>query len=162
MKILSVHNSYQTPGGEDQVFAQETELLRAHGHQVLSVPGQQRSGDRLNPLVLLGNTIWNRQIHQKLRALMRQEKPDIVHVHNTFPVISPAVYYAANEEGIPVVQTLHNYRYALSRGHSFPRWPCVRGVRDQEHTVARRAAWLLSRQQAGDSGRRRDAGDAQL
>ncbi len=49
-------------------------------------------------------------MHQELRALMRREKPDIVHVHNTFPVISPAVYYAANGEGIPVVQTLHNYR----------------------------------------------------
>jgi glycosyltransferase involved in cell wall biosynthesis len=110
MKILSVHNSYQKPGGEDQVFAQEAELLRAHGHEVLLF---QASNDQVNgksPLVLLGNTIWNQQMHRGLRALMQREKPDIVHVHNTFPVISPAVYYAANEEAIPVVQTLHNYR----------------------------------------------------
>jgi glycosyltransferase involved in cell wall biosynthesis len=110
MKILSVHNSYQTPGGEDQVFAQETDLLRGHGHQVLLY---QASNDQIKdkaPLVLLGNTIWNRQTHHELRTLMHQENPDIVHVHNTFPVISPAAYYAANEEGIPVVQTLHNYR----------------------------------------------------
>jgi glycosyltransferase involved in cell wall biosynthesis len=110
MKILSVHNSYQTPGGEDQVFAQEADLLRGHGHQVLLY---QASNDQVKdkaPLVLLGNTIWNRQTHHELRTLMHQEKPDIVHVHNTFPVISPAAYYAANEEGVPVVQTLHNYR----------------------------------------------------
>jgi glycosyltransferase involved in cell wall biosynthesis len=110
MKILSVHNSYQNPGGEDQVFAQETDLLRSHGHEVLLYRASNDQVKGKNRLVLLGDTIWNKQIHAELRALMHRETPDIVHVHNTFPVISPAVYYAANEEGIPVVQTLHNYR----------------------------------------------------
>jgi glycosyltransferase involved in cell wall biosynthesis len=110
MKILSVHNSYQNPGGEDQVFAQETDLLRSHGHQVLLYRASNDQVNGKNRLVLLGDTIWNKQIHAELRALMHRETPDIVHVHNTFPLISPAVYYAANEEGIPVVQTLHNYR----------------------------------------------------
>ena len=110
MKILSVHNSYQQPGGEDQVFAQEAELLRAHGHQVFlyRVSNDQING--ANPLVLFGATIWNRQTHQELRTLLQRERPNIVHVHNTFPVISPAAYYAANEEQVPVVQSLHNYR----------------------------------------------------
>ena len=110
MKILSVHNSYQLPGGEDQVFAQEAELLRSRGHQVILHHASNDQVTGVNPLVLLGNTIWNRQIHHQLQALLRRERPDIMHVHNTFPVISPAAYYAANEEGIPVVQTLHNYR----------------------------------------------------
>ena len=82
----------------------------------------QASNDQVNgvnPLVLLGNTIWNKSIHKELSALMRREKPDIVHVHNTFPVISPAVYYAANGEGIPVVQTLHNYRMLCPGSLSF-------------------------------------------
>src|ERR1700722_8726336 len=110
MKILSVHNSYQLPGGEDYVFAQEADMLRFHGHEVVlyQVSNDQVKG--VNPLVLLGNTIWNRSIHHELRVLMQREKPDIVHVHNTFPVISPAVYHAAREAAIPVVQTLHNYR----------------------------------------------------
>jgi glycogen synthase len=56
---------------------------------------------------------------------MQRERPDIVHVHNTFPVISPAVYYAANEEGIPVVQTLHNYRLLCPTATLFPRWACM-------------------------------------
>jgi glycosyltransferase involved in cell wall biosynthesis len=110
MKILSVHNSYQLPGGEDQVFAQEADLLRSHGHQVLLYQASNEQVRGKNGLVLLRDTIWNRQIEGQLRALMQQETPDIVHVHNTFPLISPAVYYAAKEAGIPVVQTLHNYR----------------------------------------------------
>ena len=95
MNILSVHNSYQTPGGEDQVFAQEADLLRAHGHKVLLYHTSNEQVKGKNPLVLLGNTIWNHQTHRELRALMHRERPGIVHVHNTFPVISPAAYYAA-------------------------------------------------------------------
>ena len=110
MKILLVHNFYQLPGGEDQVFAQETELLRGRGHQVLVYQASNEQVKSQNPLVTVANTIWNQRIHRELRELMHREKPDIVHVHNTFQVISPAIYYAANEEGIPVVQTLHNYR----------------------------------------------------
>ena len=55
-------------------------------------------------------TIWNSGTYQELRTLIRQESPDIVHAHNTFPLISPALYYAAATERVPVVQTLHNYR----------------------------------------------------
>jgi glycosyltransferase involved in cell wall biosynthesis len=110
MKVLSVHNSYQLPGGEDLVFAQEADLLRARGHEVVVYKASNDQVKGMNALVLLGKTIWNREIYDELRALMQREKPDIMHVHNTFPVISPAAYYAAEAEGVPVVQTLHNYR----------------------------------------------------
>jgi glycosyltransferase involved in cell wall biosynthesis len=119
MKILSVHNSYQTPGGEDQVFAQEADLLRSHGHQVVLFHTSNDQVKGKNPLVLLGNTIWNSHMHSELLALMQLERPDIVHVHNTFPLISPAVYYAANQAGIPVVQTLHNFRMLCPAGTLF-------------------------------------------
>jgi glycosyltransferase involved in cell wall biosynthesis len=110
MKILLVHNSYQQPGGEDQVFAQEADLLLSHGHEVVLY---QASNDQVTgtpPLVLLGKTIWNGRMYKALRNLMQQERPDIVHVHNAFPIISPAVYHAAKDEQIPVIKTLHNYR----------------------------------------------------
>jgi glycosyltransferase involved in cell wall biosynthesis len=110
MKILTVHNSYQKPGGEDQVFAQEADLLRSHGHEVLTFRASNDEVKGKNPLVLVGETVWNRQMYDKISELLRLEKPQIVHVHNTFPVISPAIYYAAREQGIPTVQTLHNYR----------------------------------------------------
>jgi len=135
MKILSVHNSYQKPGGEDQVFAQEAELLRAHGHQVLLYQASNDQVTGTNPLVLLGNTIWNRQAYSELRALMQRERPEIVHVHNTFPVISPAAYYAANEEGIPVVQTLHNYRLLC------PAYTLFRDGHVCEDCVGKRIPW---------------------
>ena len=111
MKILSVHNSYQQPGGEDQVFAQEADLLRSHGHQVVLY---QASNDQVTganrPGFARATLFGTRRPIRSLRALMQRERPDLVHVHNTFPVISPAVYYAADEAGVPVVQTLHNYR----------------------------------------------------
>ena len=110
MKVLSVHNSYQLPGGEDLVFAQEADLLRARGHEVVLYKASNDQVKGMNALVLLGKTIWNREIYDELGALMQRERPDIMHVHNTFPVISPAAYYAANAEGVPVVQTLHNFR----------------------------------------------------
>jgi glycosyltransferase involved in cell wall biosynthesis len=110
MKILTVHNSYQKPGGEDQVFAQEAELLKSHGHQVLTFRASNDRVNGKNPLVLVAETIWNRHMYGEISHLLRAQKPEIVHVHNTFPVISPAIYYAARDCGIPVVQTLHNYR----------------------------------------------------
>jgi glycosyltransferase involved in cell wall biosynthesis len=119
MKILSVHNSYQSPGGEDQVFAQEADLLQSHRHEVLRY---HTSNDQLkgqNPLRAFSNTVWNQQKFRDLVSLLRQERPDLVHVHNTFAAISPAVYYAARREGIPVVQTLHNYRMLCPAGTLF-------------------------------------------
>jgi glycosyltransferase involved in cell wall biosynthesis len=110
MKILLIHNSYQQPGGEDQVFAQEADLLRAHGHQIFLYQASNDEVTGTHPLVLLGKTIWNGKIYGELRALMQEHRPDIVHVHNDFPMISPAAYHAAKDEHIPVIKTLHNYR----------------------------------------------------
>ena len=110
MRILLVHNSYQLPGGEDQVFAQEAELLRSHGHQVILYQASNDQVRGIPPLVLLGKTIWNRRAYQEIQTLIHQERPDIAHVHNAFPMISPAAYHAAKDGQIPVVQTLHNYR----------------------------------------------------
>ncbi len=135
MKILSVHNSYQTPGGEDQVFAEEADLLRSQGHQVVLYHTSNEQVKGKNPLVLLGNTIWNKRVHHELRALMQRERPDVVHVHNTFPLISPAVYYAANEAAIPVVQTLHNFRMLCPAGTLF------RDGHVCEECVGKRVPW---------------------
>jgi glycosyltransferase involved in cell wall biosynthesis len=109
MNVLLVHNSYQQPGGEDHVFQSEAALLEAHGHTVsrYHVGNDAISG---NPISLAVNTIFNRAQYRGLASMMNNVQPDVVHVHNTFPLISPAVYYAAQSRGIPIVQTLHNYR----------------------------------------------------
>jgi glycosyltransferase involved in cell wall biosynthesis len=110
MKVLAVHNRYQQPGGEDQVFFAETALLESYGHRVVRYTTHNDQVAGMNRLALAGNTLWNLSTYQELRALMRQERPDVAHFHNTFPLVSPASYYAAKAEGVPVVQTLHNYR----------------------------------------------------
>ena len=110
MRILTAHNFYQQPGGEEQIFATESALLEAYGHEVVRYTLHNDEIKGANPLLLAKNTLWNSSVYQAVRSLIRQEKPQIAHFHNTFPMISPAAYYAAKDEGIPVVQTLHNYR----------------------------------------------------
>ncbi len=110
MDILLVHNYYQQAGGEDQVFSSEAQLLEKRGHKIVRY---EVRNDAIRSQWLAGTavrTFWNQQEYKKLRGVMRKHKPQLLHVHNTFPLISPAIYYAARAEQVPVVQTLHNYR----------------------------------------------------
>jgi glycosyltransferase involved in cell wall biosynthesis len=110
MRILTVHNNYQQPGGEEQIFATETALLESYGHEVFRYTLDNDQIPSVNPLLLAKNTLWNSTVYRDLRSLIRQKKPQVAHFHNTFPLISPSAYYAAKDEGVAVVQTLHNYR----------------------------------------------------
>jgi glycosyltransferase involved in cell wall biosynthesis len=110
MKVLAVHNYYQQPGGEDQVFLAETALLECYGHRVVRYSTHNDRTAAMNRLALAGTALWNHSTFRELRALIRRERPHVAHFHNTFPLVSPAGYYAARAEGVPVVQTLHNYR----------------------------------------------------
>jgi glycosyltransferase involved in cell wall biosynthesis len=65
---------------------------------------------QVNRLTLAKDTVWNTSAYRELGALIRRERPHVVHFHNTLPLVSPAGYYAARAEGVPVIQTLHNYR----------------------------------------------------
>jgi len=109
-KVVVVHNHYQQAGGEDQVFRAEVELLRAHAHDVVPYTIDNHSVADVGTVRLVKATFWNSSVYHQLRALFRAHGPDVVHFHNTFPLISPAAYYAARAEGVPVVQTLHNFR----------------------------------------------------
>jgi glycosyltransferase involved in cell wall biosynthesis len=110
MNILAVHNRYQRPGGEDQVFVDETALLETRNHRVLRYEVHNDQVKQVNRLTLAKDTVWNSSAYRELGALIRRERPDVVHFHNTLPLVSPAGYYAARAEGVPVIQTLHNYR----------------------------------------------------
>ncbi|HKS76286.1 MAG TPA: glycosyltransferase family 4 protein [Terriglobales bacterium] len=113
MKILLVHNTYQQPGGEDVVFEHERKLLESMGHQVQTYCRSNNEVDDsslVKRLALVRNTISNEQSRQQVSELLKKEKFDVAHIHNTFMVISPAIYAAFREAGVPVVQTLHNYR----------------------------------------------------
>jgi len=110
MRALFVHNRYRQSGGEDAVFAAETAILRKHGHEVVEYLDDNHRIYGLNPLVVAANTVWSYSSRDKLRQVLREAKPDVVHFHNTFLLISPAAYYACWETALPVIQTLHNYR----------------------------------------------------
>jgi glycosyltransferase involved in cell wall biosynthesis len=111
-KILIVHNCYQQAGGEDTVVAAETELLINHGHQVelWKVDNKDLPGGLRGKIKAALSTSYSSTSKAIAREKLRHFKPDIVHVHNFFPQISPSVYDACAEENVPVVQTLHNYR----------------------------------------------------
>lgn len=110
MKILQVHNFYQQPGGEDQVYFAEFDLLRQHGDLVEQYSVHNDSlGQKAGFHVAL-QTIWNGHSYRQLREVISRFRPDIVHCHNTFPIVSPAAYYAARAERVAVVQTVQNYR----------------------------------------------------
>jgi len=154
MKILVAHNFYKQPGGEDQCVAAEVATLRAHGHEVTQYCLHNDSIDTMGRLQLASRTIWSRTAFRELRELFRTRRPQIAHFHNTFPLISPAAYYAAQAENIRVIQTLHNFRLLCANallyrngdvcedclGKSFP-WPgimhkCYRDSRAASTAVA--------------------------
>ncbi|RMG22844.1 MAG: glycosyltransferase family 1 protein, partial [Methanobacteriota archaeon] len=110
MRLLMVHNHYLQPGGEDAVFEAEKALLERMDHEVIPFVEDNAHLDGMNPLRAALNAVWSREAQDKIRRLIRERKPDVAHFHNTFLMISPAAYYACKEEGVPVVQTLHNYR----------------------------------------------------
>ncbi len=113
MKILLVHNRYQQPGGEDVVFDQERWLLQSFGHQVITYQRDNKdiAADSLcQRLRLVRRTIWAEDSHREVLELLRKEKPSVVHAHNTFTQISPSIFAACKEAGVPAVQTLHNFR----------------------------------------------------
>lgn len=113
LRILIVHNAYKIPGGEDAVVFNELQLLRDAGHEVFLYQKNNAALDSYSlfqKLRLPFRAIYSRKTRREIRALIREHQIDLVHVHNTLLVISPSVYDAARSLGVPVVQTIHNYR----------------------------------------------------
>lgn len=112
-RVLLVHNYYQIPGGEDTVFLNEKRLLEEHGHQVVIYTRHNdeiKNGSKLKKLSMLIETFFSFRTYREIRALIKQNNIDIVHVHNILPLVSPSVYYAAFRNRVPAVMTHHNFR----------------------------------------------------
>ena len=113
-RILLVHNRYQQAGGEDAVVDAQAALLERHGHQVQTLVMDNHeiseAGGLLDRVRLARRTIWSADGIQRVREATRAFRPQVVHAHNTFPLLSPAIHGAARAEGAATVQTLHNYR----------------------------------------------------
>lgn len=121
MHVLVVHNRYASaqPSGENKVVDQEVELLRAAGHRVGVF---ERRSDDIAAKSLAGKAVlpflvpWNPAVRTELAGRLRAERPDVVHVHNVFPLLSPAVLAACADAGVPAVATLHNYTQVCPPG----------------------------------------------
>lgn len=152
ISLLIVHNQYRQPGGEDAVVCAEVAELRRRGHRVIEYTRENSDIERyawLHRTTLGLSATWNPQTYADLRRLIRQKRPDILHIHNFFPLVSPAAHYAAKSYGVPVVQTLHNYRLSCPAATLFARGErCRRCARNRVAGILR-GCYRNSRAQTG-------------
>jgi glycosyltransferase involved in cell wall biosynthesis len=135
MRILLIHNRYQLAGGEDRVFQNEADLLEQHGQQVIRYEVHNDTVKELSRLQLVSNTLWNCGSVEAMSKIISERSIDVAHVHNTFPLISPSIYYALDRLRVPIVQTLHNYRLLCPSATMFRNGqPC-------EDCVSKAIAW---------------------
>lgn len=136
MKLLLVHEFYRSsaPSGEDAVFLNEAAMLKKSGMDVITynVHNDDIDASSISKQIKLGlQTIWSRESYKNLVEILHSHKPDIVHFHNTFPLLSPSVYKACRDLSTPIVQTLHNYRMicpgALLQRNNQPCEDCITG-----------------------------------
>lgn len=123
MRVVIAHSRYRStaPSGENRVVDQEAEALSALGHEVELF--QRRSDDiegwsAARKATLPASVVWNAGARRDLARLLAG-KPDVVHVHNTFPLLSASILFACRDAGVPVVATLHNYKLACASGDFF-------------------------------------------
>lgn len=138
LRVLMAHSHYRQRGGEDVVFEAERDLLRDHGHDVdefVRDNADVRVETRTRRLRAAASTVWARETGSHLAERINRFRPDIVHVHNTFTQLSPVVARVCRQAGVPVVQTLHNYRFGCAAATLFRDGaPC-------EDCVGRRVGW---------------------
>lgn len=135
MKILQIHNHCIERGGSDSVFDAERELLESHGHTVVRYTAHNREIEGRGLIRTGIESLWNRRCYAELSSLIRAESPSIAHFHNTYPIISPAGYAAAKKCGLPVVQTMHDFRLLCANTWLF------RNSRPCEDCIGRSIAW---------------------
>lgn len=117
MKILIAHNRYQQRGGEDTVCENEAQLLIEAGHDVHTlIVSNETIVSLLDKALTLMRTVANPAGIKLITCAIQEFRPDIIHVHNFFPLLSPALYQACHALQVPVVQTLHNYRTICANG----------------------------------------------
>jgi len=120
MKILQVHNRYKLPGGEWTVVNQEQELLNEeHKADLFSVENSREITSLSDRLKLLVRTHYNKKSKQRVRDHLAGKNYDVMHVHNFFPILSPSIFDAARELGVPSVMSLHNFRLIHPNGLLF-------------------------------------------
>ena len=158
MKILMVHNFHRkgSASGDDQVYENEAALLAAHGHEVVRYTVSNDAFDHagiFRKILFTAGMLWSFRHYREVKRLIGEERPDLVHIHTFFPLLSPSVLYAARRAGCRVAATLHDTRFvcpcatslrggmlcnACGDGHYLRmcRYRCFKGARIQSLIVA--------------------------
>jgi glycosyltransferase involved in cell wall biosynthesis len=124
MRVLIAHNRYRSglPSGENVVVDQDVELLRGAGVDVVTyMPNSDEIESYGAPrkLALAGRPLFSRRTHRDIVGLIRQTRPDVIHLHNPYPLVSPSFVRVAAQHGVPTVQSVHNYRFVCPQGEHF-------------------------------------------
>lgn len=132
MRILQLHNHHASLGGAMEVLAHERVLLEQGGHAVDQYTLPATEDLHLSAVRAGAKAVWNVEASRDVAARIRTFRPDVVHVHTPFPLMSPAVFRTAAKAGVPALTTLHSYRYSCVAG------TCVRDERICEDCVGSR------------------------
>jgi glycosyltransferase involved in cell wall biosynthesis len=118
MTICMIHNGYDKTGGEEVVVNQCCRLLTDHGHRIIRFTrnSAEIAQMRFGRVRAFFTGVYNFAASRAFRSLLRQHRPDLVHVHNVFPLISPSVLVQCRHASLPVVMTVHNYRLVCPNG----------------------------------------------
>jgi len=157
-RVCLAHAFYQQHGGEDAVFRAERDLIASRGIAVEEFTANNADFAKLGRWLQPGRILWNKGARHRLRDALLRSKAQVLHCHNLFPAISFSAYAAAADVGIPVLQTLHNFRLVCANavlfregkvcescvGRSFG-WPgvmygCYRGSRASSAVIASMSA----------------------
>jgi glycosyltransferase involved in cell wall biosynthesis len=159
LRVLMAHNRYKTPSGEDAVFDNEVALLKRSGLEVKALEARSDTIDTPWGLRHEWFSVWSKEWFGRIEGAIRAFRPDIAHFHNLHPLITPSVYTACADQGVAVVQTLHNYRLLCPAATFYRRgsvcelclgrgitWPgvvhaCYRGSRWQSAAVTTMLAY---------------------
>ncbi len=117
LRILQVHTFYRQTGGEDHVVKTDLDLLRGAGHEVHALRAANPAGASAIPA--FGRAAWNPSAARRIRGAAERFQPDVIHVHNTWFALTPAVFPSLRELGVPIVMTLHNYRLVCAAATLF-------------------------------------------
>jgi len=119
MKILIIHNHYQQAGGENIIVDAQVELLQKYGNEIFLYQRDNKEIENyslIKKFFFFFSTMFSFRTVRDVRNLIRKERPDIAHVHNVFPLISPSIYWVLTKEKLPFVQTVHNFRFLCPNG----------------------------------------------
>lgn len=121
MKIIQVHNRYRYRGGEDSVVEATIEILKRRGISIslMERPSLDNKCSIFQKIRLFFSGIYSLSAKQDMSRIISKERPDLVHVHNLYPLLSHSILTACRKAGVPVVMTAHNYRLVCPIGFYF-------------------------------------------